>query len=397
MTILGIDTSGLAASVGLYDGEKMLADITLIHERTHSEKIMEAVDKALKLSGLSIKDVDEYAVVCGPGSFTGLRIGTACVKGLAQPEGKKVYKLSSLDVIYECANVQNGLPVCAMTDAGRQEVYCAVYEQGKKVLDDTYMDVAELTEKIKKNYEKALFTGDGMIKYKAIISSIFEGAVFADKSYAYGNGAAVIRAALEFGQAEDADGICPVYLKKPQAERVRDAAKKANETAEKEEENTERMRETTMSKGKIVLACDHGGYELKEYLKKRLIRSEYEVADVGCHNTDSVDYPDYAEYGAEKILSGECKFGIFICGTGIGISMSANKINGIRAAVCTSGFTARAARAHNNANVLCLGGRVLGNELAYSISKSFLEAQFEGGRHERRVDKMAEIEKKQRK
>lgn len=222
MIILGMDTSGAAASVGISDGENMLADITLIHERTHSETIMEAVDAALRLSRLSIKDVDAFAVVCGPGSFTGLRIGTACVKGLAQPGEKKVYKVSSLDLIYECSRVYDGLPACVITDAGRQEVYCAIYESGKKVFGDTFMKIDELTEKIKKIYKNTLFTGDGMIKYKKIISEIYDGAVFADKSYALGNGTAVIRAALDFGVPDSAENVCPVYLKKSQAERMKE-------------------------------------------------------------------------------------------------------------------------------------------------------------------------------
>ena len=155
MIILGVDTSGLAASVGIFDGEKILADITLIHERAHSEKIMEMIDKALQISRLSINDIEAFAVGCGPRSFTGLRIGTACVKGLAQPGGKKVYALSSLDVLYECVRVYDRLPVCVAIDAGRQEVYCAVYDRGIKVVADTYMDVETLAETVGKKYKKA--------------------------------------------------------------------------------------------------------------------------------------------------------------------------------------------------------------------------------------------------
>ena len=150
-----------------------------------------------------------------------------------------------------------------------------------------------------------------------------------------------------------------------------------------------------MEKIKIVMACDHGGYELKEYLRQHLEELNQNIIDVGCYGTESVDYPDFAEKGAAYILSGECKFGIFICGTGIGISMAANKINGIRAALCTNEFMAKATRAHNNANVLCLGGRVVGQELALAICKAFLKVSFDGGRHENRVNKLAEIEKKQ--
>ena len=222
MKILGIDTSGAAAAVGIAEDGNILADLTLIHERAQSEKIMEMVDMALRLSRLSIKDIDSFAVVCGPGSFTGLRIGTACVKGLAQPENKKVFRISSADVLYEKVRAYDDLPVCVMTDAGRQEVYCALYENGRKITDDTYMDIGELSLKLKKIYKNTLFTGNGMIKYNKEIKEIYEGAVFADKSFVFPNGSSVVRAASEFGKAETPENICPIYLKKSQAERMRE-------------------------------------------------------------------------------------------------------------------------------------------------------------------------------
>lgn len=144
---------------------------------------------------------------------------------------------------------------------------------------------------------------------------------------------------------------------------------------------------------KIIIGADHGGFELKEIIIAHLNNKGIETDDVGCFDTNSVDYPDIAVKACNKLLSGEGDFGILICGTGIGISMSANKIKGIRAALCTDEFCARATRAHNNSNVLCLGGRVVGPELAKSIVDAFLSGSFEGGRHQIRIDKMAEIEK----
>lgn len=144
---------------------------------------------------------------------------------------------------------------------------------------------------------------------------------------------------------------------------------------------------------KIALACDHGGYKLKECIKSYLQELGVEYIDFGTYSEESVDYPDFAYKAAKAIVNGEADRGIFICGTGIGISMAANKVRGIRAALCYNIFAAEMSRRHNNANVLCLGGRVLGEELAKAIVKVWLETPFEGGRHERRINKIAEIEK----
>ncbi|NLL63129.1 MAG: ribose 5-phosphate isomerase B [Ruminococcaceae bacterium] len=136
----------------------------------------------------------------------------------------------------------------------------------------------------------------------------------------------------------------------------------------------------------IVLGSDHGGFELKEAIMKHLKEQGKEFIDVGCYNTDSVDYPIIAKKLCSKITSKEAEIGILCCGTGIGMSMVANKIRGIRAACCSDTFSARLTRMHNNANVLCLGGRVLGIGLALDLVDNFLNAEFEGGRHQRRVD-----------
>jgi ribose 5-phosphate isomerase B len=143
-----------------------------------------------------------------------------------------------------------------------------------------------------------------------------------------------------------------------------------------------------------VLASDHAGYELKNLLAERLKKQGIEVYDAGTYSAESVDYPDYAEKACLKIVEGVADFGILVCGTGIGMSIAANKIRGIRAAVCTSTFEAVMARRHNNANVLCLGSRVIGDEHAYFVALSFLAEEFEGGRHQRRIDKINSLEEK---
>ena len=143
----------------------------------------------------------------------------------------------------------------------------------------------------------------------------------------------------------------------------------------------------------IAIGCDHGGYELKLAVEKYLNDKNVEFTDCGCGG-ESVDYPDIAEKVCGKITGGECDKGILLCGTGIGMSMCANKIKGIRAAVCGDTFSAKYTRLHNDANVLCMGCRVVGAGLALEIVAEFLDNGFEGGRHAVRVDKMMNLEGK---
>ena len=144
----------------------------------------------------------------------------------------------------------------------------------------------------------------------------------------------------------------------------------------------------------IAIGSDHGGYLLKEEIKKHLEEKGYEFKDFGTDNTASCDYPIYAEKVCSAIQSGECEKGILVCGTGIGMSMCANKCKGIRAAVCGDHFSAEFTRKHNNANVLCLGARVIGAGVAMQLVDIFLTTEFEGGRHEKRIEMMMELENK---
>ncbi|HEY8909481.1 MAG TPA: ribose 5-phosphate isomerase B [Desulfosporosinus sp.] len=144
---------------------------------------------------------------------------------------------------------------------------------------------------------------------------------------------------------------------------------------------------------RVALGADHGGYELKEAVRLHLETQGFEVLNLGTNSTDSVDYPKYAFAVGNAILSGEADLGIAVCGTGLGISIAANKIPGIRAVVCTETFSARMAREHNNANVLTLGGRVTGVGLALDIVDIFLRTEFAGGRHARRVNLISDIER----
>ncbi|MBQ8474960.1 MAG: ribose 5-phosphate isomerase B, partial [Clostridia bacterium] len=135
---------------------------------------------------------------------------------------------------------------------------------------------------------------------------------------------------------------------------------------------------------KIAIACDHGGYELKLTVIDWLNSNGYEVVDFGCNSTASVDYPDYALPASKAVANGECEFGILICGTGIGMSLCANKVHGIRAACCSDTFSARMTRLHNNSNILCFGARVVGAGLALDLVETFLKSEFEGDRHIKR-------------
>ena len=139
---------------------------------------------------------------------------------------------------------------------------------------------------------------------------------------------------------------------------------------------------------RVVLAADHGGVQLKNHLAERLREHGHSVSDLGTHDDSSVDYPDFAHAVATSISSESADRGILVCGTGQGMAMSANKVEGVRAGVVSDVFSARMIVEHNNAQVLCLGARVLGTSLAESLVDAFLEAQFEGGRHQRRVGKM---------
>lgn len=143
---------------------------------------------------------------------------------------------------------------------------------------------------------------------------------------------------------------------------------------------------------KIALGSDHGGLSLKESVKEHLLTKGYEVNDFGTYTKDSVDYPDIAEKVAIEVRDNHFDFGILVCGTGIGIGIAANKVRGIRAALCHDTFSAHATREHNNANVLTMGERVIGTSLALDIVDTFLSTKFEGGRHQTRIDKISTLE-----
>lgn len=147
---------------------------------------------------------------------------------------------------------------------------------------------------------------------------------------------------------------------------------------------------------KVAVGCDHGGFVLKDAVIGTLEELGAQVVDFGTYSTESVDYPVYGKKVADAVASGECDLGVVMCGTGIGISIAANKVKGIRAAVVTNEFMAEMTRRHNNANVIALGGRVITPEEAKVLVKAWYTAQFEGGRHQKRIDMIIEIENEQK-
>ena len=138
---------------------------------------------------------------------------------------------------------------------------------------------------------------------------------------------------------------------------------------------------------RVAIGNDHGGLNFKDEILALLEELGHEVEDFGCNSPDSVDYPDYADLVIKAVLEGGCQRGILICGSGIGMSMAANRKQGIRAALCQEQFGARMSREHNNANILCLGARIIGPSLAMEIVRTWLETEFAGGRHQKRIDK----------
>ena len=143
----------------------------------------------------------------------------------------------------------------------------------------------------------------------------------------------------------------------------------------------------------IALGADHAGFRLKEDLKSWLVSEGYAVLDMGTHGEESVDYPDYAVAVGHAVVTARAERGVLVCGAGTGMAMAANKVSGVRAAVCADAYTARLSREHNDANVLALGARIVATEAATSILRTWLGAAFEGGRHQRRLDKLAAVER----
>ena len=153
------------------------------------------------------------------------------------------------------------------------------------------------------------------------------------------------------------------------------------------------MQQKEDKKNTVIIGCDHAAYRLKEKIKEFMVSKGYSVEDVGTYSESSVDYPDFGAQVASQVSNGTYQRGILMCGTGLGMSMVANKYSNVRAALCTEPFSAGMSRRHNDSNVLVLGGRITGEELAYEIVDVWLETTFEGGRHQSRIEKFSPLGK----
>lgn len=225
MITLGIDSATKTASVSIVKDDKVIASFTLNHKRTHSEKLLEMVDMALKVSQLDITDIDAFAVTKGPGSFTGLRIGLATIKGLCHALNKPCYPVSTIDALYENVSglCSDNTIIAPIMDARRGEVYCGAYSDNKKIIEDSALNIEEFIKKLKTfSYEKIIFTGDGVEPNKEIIKNLLcDKCAFAPEHLINGSGEAVVFVALKSGEAVNYEKLCPEYLRVSQAERLK--------------------------------------------------------------------------------------------------------------------------------------------------------------------------------
>ena len=218
MLVFGIDTCSGAATSAIYDGERLLAQTVINHKKTHSQKIMPQVDNLFSLSELSVSDIDVFAAAVGPGSFTGVRIGVATIKGMAQALSKPCISVSTLEALAYPLSSFDGL-VCPILDARRGQVYNALFENGQRICPDRALALSELLDEI--NGKKVIFLGDGIFPYRDEILSVMPDAKFAPKVIAMNLAGSVCEVAYEKylkGEAISANELVPSYVRLSQAE-----------------------------------------------------------------------------------------------------------------------------------------------------------------------------------
>lgn len=386
MKILAFDTSAKVSTVSIVDEEKVIAEYSINLNFTHSQTIMPMCEEILKQTKISLNEIDAFAVCVGPGSFTGLRIGISAIKGMSYALNKPCIEIKTLDALSYNMLDFDGI-ICSVMDARCNQVYNCIYENNggnlEKITEDRAIILDDLLEELKEFKKVVILVGDGADlcynKFKDALPNI----KLASVSNRYQRASSVgLLAVNKFKQGlfVDACKLMPKYLRLPQAQREL-MAKNNNKW---------------WWKGDLMIAigCDHGGLSLKNEIIKYFKENNIEYKDFGTYTEESCDYPDIASLVCNSINSKECDKGVLICGTGIGISMAANKIKGIRCALCHDYFSAKYTRLHNDSNIIAFGARVIGHGLALELLNVFLNTEFEGGRHQIRVNKMMELENK---
>lgn len=395
MLILALDSAALSGSVALCEDGVLIAECTVCTGHTHSETLLPMVEAVLRAAGRQVGDIGLFACTVGPGSFTGVRIGAATVKGLAFGRGVPCIGVSTPEALAEngvqLAAATGGL-LCPVMNARREQVFNALFEvrdgQACRLCADRALPMVELGHGLAEDPAYAgrpvLLTGDGAAMTAQVLAGILPAECVIclperdSRVSAYHVAQCALRAYRAGVRTTDAE-LTPVYLRMSQAERTR-TEKLAQNAPE-----SERNECASMKTEKIIIGCDHGGLNLKNAVIAHLQAAGVSVEDVGTYTADSCNYPEYADRVCRGIQDGTYTLGILICGTGIGMSMAANKHAGIRAAACENTFSARMTRMHNNANVLCMGERVIGPGLACDMVDLFISTDFAGGRHEARV------------
>ena len=262
-----------------------------------------------------------------------------------------------------------------------------------RLLNDDARAVTDLAQFVENCKKPLFFVGDGASLCYNKYSNV-PGVLTVPPELRGGRAAAVALVAKQMAQRGEAvlpEALLPDYHRLSQAERER-AERLAAEAAARNNDTEKRKGLKFLMAKPIALAADHGGFELKEAVKAHLDELGLEYIDFGTHSTASVDYPDMALPACDAVVSGQCDKALLFCGTGVGISMAANKVKGIRACCCSDSFSCEYTRRHNDANALCMGGRVVGPGLACQLVDLFLNTPFEGGRHEKRIAKLMAIE-----
>lgn len=365
MTIFGLDSAGKTAGIAILRDSRLIYECYLATGHTHSETLLCLCKNAFDAAGLSPAEIDVFAAAAGPGSFTGLRIGLAAVKGLAFPHDTPCAAVSTLEALAYSAAVEGTL-LCAL-DARRGEVYWAGFFAAdgavERLCPDESAPAASLRGFVESAREPVWLLGDGAQLVDEALNGTGKTRLYPE-AYRLGRAGGVCGLRWQRVKRCPLHSLSPITTAfrrrsgngrrvcRPRPDRAKDKKHTAPAcAADKELYHMEKP---------VALGADHGGFALKEAVRAHLDERGVPYVDYGTHSEASVDYPDMAVPPCEAVVRGECACALLFCGTGVGISMAANKLDGIRACCCSDAFSAKYTRLHNDANALCLGGRVVG-------------------------------------